>query len=369
MRPYLSEASAPGPDLNFVQRASGGEPSIRTHGIIEHDQPSNFGDAMPTQLLTHDVWKTITRLTRRSSRADVAVAWCSGQVKTLLPLKSGSLLVTDLGEDAVKARQAKPGQLIPFVRNDVAVHSMPGLHAKVFVFDDAAIIGSTNVSKNSERYLVEAAILVTGDRPLVADARDFVRSLAGNRVGIDELKRLQRLWKSSKMAIGRGQRRANPTARIRGIPREPVWVVPLTTKGGWTKNIHQAHRKAEPVARRQMQDRRGHLSNFLWEGNEFGDGPACGEQLLQVVEEARGTFVEAPGRVTHVQRLPLQGHQRQFLVYVEEPRSVRRKALDVYSKQLGPFGDDLRRLAGGMKPRHVRQSGFVQALLQAWPLV
>jgi phosphatidylserine/phosphatidylglycerophosphate/cardiolipin synthase-like enzyme len=61
------------------------------------------------------------------------------------------------------------------------VYSFQGLHAKVFVFDQAAVVGSTNVSKHSRDNLTEAALLTT-DPDAVNSARDFVNALAVNPV-------------------------------------------------------------------------------------------------------------------------------------------------------------------------------------------
>ena len=167
---------------------------------------------MPTFLLTSGIWPRITALVRRSRRADVAVAWCAAGSRKLLPLKQGSVLVTNLSEDAVKAGQTKPQELLPLVRRGVEVHSVRNLHAKAFAFDDTAVIGSTNASTNSSNTLIEAVLLTT-DASAVKNARAFVRSLGGDLVGEAELKRLARMWKPPRFpGAGKASRRRHKQA-------------------------------------------------------------------------------------------------------------------------------------------------------------
>ena len=46
--------------------------------------------------------------------------------------------VVDASEHAVKSGQTNPSELIAFLRSGVEVHSAENLHAKVYVFRDAA---------------------------------------------------------------------------------------------------------------------------------------------------------------------------------------------------------------------------------------
>lgn len=55
--------------------------------------------------------------------------------------------------------------------------SAQNLHAKLFVFDQIAFIGSANASRNSERYLIEAVVSVD-EAALIVSTRQFIIDLA-----------------------------------------------------------------------------------------------------------------------------------------------------------------------------------------------
>lgn len=319
---------------------------------------------MTTQLLTGDaVWRTISTLARHSHQAHVAVAWCASRVGRLLPLKPGSVLVTDLTEGAVRAGQTRPRELLPLLRAGVAIHSLRKLHAKVFVFDDTAVIGSSNVSANSAKELVEAAVLIRRDRRLLAEARQFVTDLAGDQVGEDELRRLEKLWRPPR--VPGGSRSARPPREPPRIPRDPLWIFPLA-EGPWEEEVQRADKVARPVAKKRMRSRLSHLTSFEWNLNRSSERLAPGQQVLQVVQTDTGTLVEPPGRITYLRRVRLRKGGAKLLVYVEEPRRVNRRALKRYARQVGSYGRGLQKFATASSERLVRDANEVQAHLQVW---
>src|SRR5262249_36005570 len=144
----------------FVGAVTGQEsPSFKGGGAGSNLHSGCF--TMTISFLTDTTWKRLTKLAWQTTSAKVAVAYlCQGASK-LLPLKSGSVLVVDLSKAAVRSGQACPQEVIKLLRKGVEVHSCSNLHAKVFAFGRRAIIGSTNVSRNSEHALIEAAVETT----------------------------------------------------------------------------------------------------------------------------------------------------------------------------------------------------------------
>jgi phosphatidylserine/phosphatidylglycerophosphate/cardiolipin synthase-like enzyme len=100
--------------------------------------------------------------------------------------------VVDASERAVGAGQTDPGEILYFINRGVKVHSVENLHAKVFVLADAAVMGSTNVSRRSAVLLQEAAVLTT-ERGVVAASRRFVESQLGEEVTAEHARRLKKL--------------------------------------------------------------------------------------------------------------------------------------------------------------------------------
>lgn len=181
------------------------------------------------------VWGQITASARAAQGpASVAVAYFGSGGSQLLPLPKDSVLVVDAGENAVKAGVTCPADLERYVRRGTKVFSFLELHAKVFVFDEHAFVGSANVSHRSSTRLVEAIVRVRGKRD-VRDAREFVRSLCIHELDLTELQRLGKLYRPPKFTTSG----PNPTGsrilvmeltREQGAGREtqvqppkPVW--------------------------------------------------------------------------------------------------------------------------------------------------
>lgn len=176
---------------------------------------------MSSQLVTENVWKTLTSATRQSRQpAAVAVAYFGQSAAKLLPLPARSRLVVDASEAAVKSGQTCPGELKTVSqKNAVRVYSVANLHAKVFVFGGIAFVGSANASWRSADTLIEA-LLATTDRKAVAAARQFVRDLCLHELGPEELDRLQRMYRPPRyVGTGGAQRHPQNTAGRPGLPR------------------------------------------------------------------------------------------------------------------------------------------------------
>jgi len=128
---------------------------------------------MATTFLHSKLWDKISALASTAKHRWVAVAYLGTGASELLPLGVGDVLVVDMSLAAIRSGQTNPYEIEKYIRSKVEVHSRSSLHAKVFVFDGKAIIGSANVSRNSQHKLVETAVITT-DKDVVRDARGFV---------------------------------------------------------------------------------------------------------------------------------------------------------------------------------------------------
>jgi len=317
--------------------------------------------AMPTSLLTDGIWPRITALVRKSRRANVAVAWCAAGSRKLLPLKEGSVLVTNLSEEAVKAGQTKPQELLPLVRRGVKVHSVRNLHAKVFTFDDAAVIGSTNASTNSSNTLIEAVLLTT-DTSAVRNARAFVRSLGGDLVGEAELKRLAKMWKPPRFpGAGNVSRRRTPKRMVAPL-RSPLWVVKLGPSDPDEKDEAIAE-QGRTAAKAKKKNRLSGLDEFMWTGSgAFQSGIRSGHLVLQAVVRGASKMVYPACRAIHLSRYKV-GREKRMQVWLEVPQGRRGINLARYLKKISPW----RKKFGAAHGVMVRNRTFAGTLLGAWP--
>ena len=150
---------------------------------------------MTSTFLPGRVWQHLTEAARASQQpANVAVAYLGAGGSNLLPLPPGSALVVDAGEGAVSSGQTCPMDLEIFLQRGARVYSFLDLHAKVFVFDHCAFIGSTNVSYRSSTRLIEAIVRVQSRRE-VNLARGFVRGLCLHELDLTAIPRLQRIYR------------------------------------------------------------------------------------------------------------------------------------------------------------------------------
>jgi hypothetical protein len=72
---------------------------------------------MTIALLTKNIWRTLTAATQTRTKPAVAVAYFGQGAAGLLPLPSGSRLVVDASEGAVKSGQTCPAEFTPARRS------------------------------------------------------------------------------------------------------------------------------------------------------------------------------------------------------------------------------------------------------------
>ena len=268
---------------------------------------------MPTNLVTDRPWSQLTASAKRS-RGICAVAYFGRGASKLLPLKSGSILVVDASERAVRSGQTSPADLLNLIRNGVKVFSVGNLHAKVYAFSGVGFVGSTNVSRSSADGLVEAIVRST-DRKLVAGIRAFVRGMALEVVGPEYAKKLSRLYRPPKFGHARGPR--GPRKSTTRVQLATLRVLRLEPEN-WDSSIERTARKGRARAKKKVE-KGALLDEIRWSALPI----KMGEQVVQSTDENGTTLITAPGRVVHMEKVP--GHDCDIL-YVEVPPQ-RRKSI------------------------------------------
>ena len=97
----------------------------------------------------------------------------------------GDLLIVDASDPAVKSGVTAASVLRAAHERGATMFSCPGLHAKVLLFDNVAVVGSANISATSVSHKIEAA-LITNDRSIVKQARSLIVKLTRQSDSIDE---------------------------------------------------------------------------------------------------------------------------------------------------------------------------------------
>jgi hypothetical protein len=144
-------------------------------------------------------WSEITKALKGAKKRRIAVtAYLQTGAREMLPLKSGDMLVVNASEMNVRSGSTNPSEIEKFRKNRVKCYSVADLHAKVYVADDRAFVGSANATTNSLTVLAEACLEVK-EAEVVGNIEDWVQTLALVPLTEDEL------------------------ARLAGIYRPPIW--------------------------------------------------------------------------------------------------------------------------------------------------
>jgi len=274
---------------------------------------------MELQLLTDEVWPTITRLAKKTKVGDVAVAYLGTGAHERLPLRRGSTLVVDAGDGRVKCGMTDPSEIGYYIDRGVDVFHSGGLHAKVFVLDGVAIVGSANVSQHSESKLDEAAIL-TDNRGIVAESRAYVHDLALQRVTRGHLERLKAIYRPPKGGGGLGKGRPKGAGR-----HSPLWVTSTHPLDSLPPDEQERADRGAARAEQSLVDPKGHEVGWTrWSGDSrFVRHVAKGDQVIQIHDTGEGVEVWPPCGVLHVGRkyTVRRGEQRLLrrFVYIEQP--------------------------------------------------
>jgi NgoFVII-like restriction endonuclease len=237
----------------------------------------------------------------------------------------------------------------------VIIYSVPNLHAKVYVFDGLAMIGSANVSSNSATKLVEAMARLT-DRNAIRSAKKFVHDLCYDELSPGTINQLQKLYKPPRFVDGMravGERRRH-SARV-ALPR--LFLTQLV-RGGVPAGSEDAERRGFKIAKSRRKHGRTYvLQDFNWAGVAAF---RRGDKVIQVVKEEDGSrLIDAPGDVIHTHRWR-QGNRHVTFVYLELPK-MRRTRLERVAKRLG-YGAKKKLFKNGL----VRNSAFAKKLLTNW---
>ena len=212
----------------------------------------------------------------------MAVAFLGSGAFKQLKLRSGDILVVNMGRNALVNHATDPREIELFKQAKVRVYSSPHLHAKVYVLGKSALVGSPNVSENSRDELVEAAILTT-DRTIVSKARRFVEDQAFHEILPDDLTQAKALYDKSH---------PRHPHHVRSGVRESTWVFSFSPPG--------------KLERRRLEDDQMGLTRkrppgegwrYLSYSVPHSDKIEVGDWIVEVTRRGRRSFVGEPSRV------------------------------------------------------------------------
>ena len=174
-------------------------------------------------LLSSALWPRIRELAKKSQKKSAAVAYVTDDRHIVFG--KGDVLITDASDEAITSGQTSAALLKAAWKRKAEIVSITGLHSKVYVFDKYAVIGSANLSKESERR-TEAALLT--DQPTVVSAvRLLIEGLKTEGEVVDEtfISRICKLPVARRLSGLGGDRRTrmdDPTPRTWLVGLKPA---------------------------------------------------------------------------------------------------------------------------------------------------
>lgn len=135
-------------------------------------------------LLANDrVWPMITKLAKNGQRR-----WCAVSYVTesgVIDFKPNDRLVVNASDESISSGATSAQEIQRLLRLGVSIYSVPNLHAKLYLFEEELIVGSCNLSANSQKTLIEMAFHTT-DAAEIRAAEDVFEKLIARGQIIDE---------------------------------------------------------------------------------------------------------------------------------------------------------------------------------------
>src|SRR6266542_2833820 len=134
------------------------------------------------RFLTGDIWKEINKLTKQEKIKKAAIAYVTS---SNLKLTKGDILICDASISAIKNGVTSAKIIYSYFKGGVKVYSKGGLHAKLLLTDSTLTVGSSNLSTNSAKSLIESSI-VTYSSNLLSNAQAFFHNLIKESILLTE---------------------------------------------------------------------------------------------------------------------------------------------------------------------------------------
>jgi phosphatidylserine/phosphatidylglycerophosphate/cardiolipin synthase-like enzyme len=268
------------------------------------------------RVLSDTLWRELRKLASRRTEKQAAVGFVSSD--ELIKFGRGDVLIVDASDQVIGSGLTSASVLKRALKRGALLYSCPGLHAKLFVFDSVAVIGSSNISVSSSSSLIEIGLL-TDDAATVSTGKATIEKLTDFAVEIDQAF----IRRAETIPVRR--RGWSPGMRSRPMllaGRAPVtWMVSITPLdedrfASETDDI----RTGETVATKRKSSARKEISWIRWTGrSRFRTLSKEGDSVIQIWKPARGrrpTTVYAHGPI-----LLKQSESRCTRFYIEDPKA------------------------------------------------
>jgi hypothetical protein len=229
----------------------------------------------------------------------------------------------------------------------------------VYVFGKTAVVGSSNVSRNSENNLLEACVETT-DKQVVSNAKKFVNSLRGDEVGLAYAQKMISFYRPPKVKRKQGSAK-KPTNRTPS--QSDLWLVSLVERDWQDIDIVQEEEGRAAAEKSLKSPRSSKLESFNWIGGKIQERFKVGQRVIQCTKtEDNKVLVSPPARIVSVRRYTHKG-KRHAIFYIEVPKKFRRRQLASFLRSLGSNATEL---GNPRRTKQIRDPELIYRLGRLW---
>jgi hypothetical protein len=282
--------------------------------------------------------KSLARASKGQRMA--ASAYLGSGASKLLPLRRGDILLCALSLANCRAGNVNPSEIRLLMEKKVKVYAQADLHAKVYLFGDAGIVCSANMSSNSVQRLDEAGIVVRG-RIVVEIRRWFLQRL-GEPVQPLFLDECEKVYRPPRFAGGipQGQKKGRGHRDADDLDR--VWIV--QAEGSvYPESEASAMKAGGNTARRVLEHPRlNDVYTVRWDKDDlFARVAIRGDTLVEVQTSSSGTEVLPHGKILHRRAVPTRRGGLAHYFYFEVPRKFRKLTAKAFRRSCEKAGSDV----------------------------
>jgi hypothetical protein len=255
---------------------------------------------MMNELQCDNLWPTIKKLAKKPGQRRAAVAYVTSDEH--VKFRKGDVLVTDASDQSIASGQTDAKLLDEAFQRDAELFSIPGLHCKVLLLGGTAIIGSANLSANSQSR-VEAAWV--SDHPAaVSMASSLIEDLTeqAEEIGPEFLNRIKNIEVTKTPWAGGG---AHQKPKVK-VHRPKTWIIGVHELIREFPEEQEAIAKGQATAEKQRAKKSSEVDWIRWNlDSHFSNEAQRGDIVIQIWSDRtvkKPTTVYRHATVLHRQR-------------------------------------------------------------------
>jgi hypothetical protein len=263
--------------------------------VQRYKEALGAGGNVLNQVLTNMIWREVARRARSAPTRKAAIAYVTTDE---IGLRAGDVLITDASERAIRSGQTDAKLLRKLHGGGVNIYNREGLHSKVALFGNHAIVGSANMSASN---LIETSVIT--DNPVIpSGVAAFIEMLSTKRSRLGAA-RIAELCAIKVIRRGRpkGRRKANPVRQI----GNSTWIVSVREL---KRNPSDQQQKRIDRRNQELNERLGKNEDFGWiqwsKKSRFGRECRAGDTLIEIFQRLDRKYPFVTRRVRVLLRDP-----------------------------------------------------------------